>query len=223
MEDEIANLNQKLTRANEKIIKLDNDHLNLQDRIEEKNRELERLKGELAGMERMINNIDIGSNRKNTGSPNLRGNGKIRSERVMTRKTLDGNNYGEYQNNDDFEPNNQHSNKRLNFRSPSNRRNKPPINEFNDNSNSHKKRSFGIKERNEEMSNNDDKNLNNGNKISNEMQRPKKYFNNFVVGENDQQQQQNKRDAKAIAKAFMQGTGNFMTWNNPYDQKCNIF
>ena len=47
----------KFSQFKEEIVKLDKENVNLDDRLIEKERELERLRGELSVMERMFGNI----------------------------------------------------------------------------------------------------------------------------------------------------------------------
>ena len=62
----------KLSQFKEEIVKLDKENVNLDDRLIEKEREVERLRGELSVMERMFGNLGGGASRGNNfdRSPN---------------------------------------------------------------------------------------------------------------------------------------------------------
>lgn len=199
MEDQISNLNSNLSQANERVIKLDNDNINFQDRIQEKNHELERLKGELSVMERMVQKIDIGRG----GDPhqqrkveNFRNSNFKRREEIKSPETE--------------------------FYSRNERKIESQGDVFQNFRNDERKEFSARKINNYRGRREGESSPGQKNKISNEMERPKKYFKDFVVGGKEEQLQKNKMDAKAIAKANMQGTGNFMTWDNPYESKKKI-
>jgi hypothetical protein len=61
------------------IVRLDKENMMLDDRLIEKERELERLRGELSVMERMFGNIgNRPINNQNLATPNMANNSKLR-------------------------------------------------------------------------------------------------------------------------------------------------